>query len=180
MAGISSAAIRYAEAFYSLAVESNQQEQWIADLGAANEAFGAGGGQAFLVDRKISPERKFEIIDQALAQASPQVRNLVKLLAGKGRGEILPEVVAKVRELWDEARGVAHARVTTAVALDDGERSALAQRLSATTGKQVEIDAEVDPEILGGIVVRLGDKLIDGSARSRLRALKRQLEGSAS
>lgn len=180
MAQISSAAIRYAEAAFALAGSEGKLAEWADNLAAVGGAFGDGGGQAFLADRKVSTDRKFTVIDQALAGAQPGVRNLVKLLAQKGRGELVGEVVAKFKELYDDSRGVVHARVTTAVELSGSDRDALQARLGQTTGKQVEIETEVDPAILGGIVVRIGDSLVDGSARSRLVALKRQLEGSIS
>ena len=173
----SPAATRYAEAAFSLAAESGNEERWANDVSAAAEAFGAGGGAVFLADRKVSTDRKFAVIEQALAGALPEVRNLVKLLISRGRAETLPLVAERFRALWDEKRGVAQASVRTAVALDRGEQQQLTARLGEFTGKQIDLHAEVDPEILGGIVVRIGDTLIDGSARSRLLALKRQLEG---
>jgi len=180
VAQISSAAIRYAEAAFGLAGSEGRLAEWADDLAAVGVAFGEGGGRAFLEDRKVGADEKLALIDRALVNAQPGVRNLVKLLAQKGRGELVGEVVAKFRELYDESRGVVHARVTTAVELSDSDRDALQARLGQTSGKQVEIETEVDPAILGGIVVRVGDTLVDGSARTRLVALKRQLEGSIS
>ena len=173
----SPAATRYAEAAFSLAADSGSEERWAAEVSAAAEAFGTGGGAVFLGDRRVPAERKFTVIEQALAGALPEVRNLVKLLVSRGRAESLPQVAERFRALWDERRGVARAIVRTAVALDGQEQQQLTARLGELTGKQIDLHAEVDPEILGGIVVRIGDTLIDGSARGRLLALKRQLEG---
>ncbi len=180
MAGISSAANRYAEAIFGLAVEENAVAQWAADLAATNDAFGTGAGLAYLTDRKVPDQQRFALIEASLAGAATPVRNLVKLMTAKGRGDLLPQVAAKFAELSDAAQGIAHARVTTAVDLDAADRAALTQRLNESTGKRVEIETDVAPEILGGIVVRIGDALIDGSARTRLVALKRQLEGAVS
>ncbi|MHB8377115.1 MAG: F0F1 ATP synthase subunit delta, partial [Dehalococcoidia bacterium] len=82
-------------------------------------------------------------------------------------------------EQVDERRGIAHALVTTAVPLSDDERGAVAARLSAITGKTVDVVPVVDPAIIGGVVARIGDQLIDGSTRTRLKALRRSLEGAA-
>jgi F-type H+-transporting ATPase subunit delta len=105
----------------------------------------------------------------------PLSMNLARILAAKDKLHLLSDIREIFQEKVDEARGVAHAVVTTAVALGDDERSAVAQRLSAVTGKQVEITSVVDESIIGGLVARIGDQLIDGSTRTRLLALKRQL-----
>jgi F-type H+-transporting ATPase subunit delta len=81
--------------------------------------------------------------------------------------------------MLDDRRGIAHATVTTAVALSDEERRAVTGKLSSITGKQVDITSVVDESIIGGVVARIGDQLIDGSTRTRLLALKRRLEGVA-
>jgi F-type H+-transporting ATPase subunit delta len=81
--------------------------------------------------------------------------------------------------MMDAHLNLAHAIVTTAVPLADDERSAIAARLSAMTGKQVDVTSVVDEAIIGGVVARIGDQLIDGSTRTRLLALKRRLEGAA-
>jgi F-type H+-transporting ATPase subunit delta len=102
----------------------------------------------------------------------------VRLLGSKGRLALIPQIAERFQELFDEERGIAHAQVVTAVAMSDAERDALTKRLSELTGKQVDVKAFVEPEILGGLVARIGDRLIDGSARTKLLALKRQLAGS--
>ena len=77
----------------------------------------------------------------------------------------------------DEHRGIAHATVVTAVPLSDAEREAVEKRLGEMSGMQVIAHMEVEPEIVGGLVARIGDKVIDGSTRAKLLALKRSLAG---
>ena len=101
--------------------------------------------------------------------------NLLRLLRRKGRLALGPSIASYVRELLDEQRGIARAEVRTAVAIDDERRRWFAAQLGELTGKQVEVDAQVDPDLIGGAVVRISDRLIDGSTRSRLRALRGQL-----
>ena len=74
-------------------------------------------------------------------------------------------------------RGIETAEVTTAVPLDDKDKKKLAEKLGALVGAKVELKTQVDPEILGGIVARVGGKLLDGSTRSKLAALKKELVG---
>jgi F-type H+-transporting ATPase subunit delta len=78
----------------------------------------------------------------------------------------------------DDHEGIAHAQVTTAVELAPAQLDAIAQQIGAAVGKQVRATGSVDPGIVGGIVVRVGDKLVDGSVRTRLKQLRRELEGA--
>jgi F-type H+-transporting ATPase subunit delta len=103
----------------------------------------------------------------------------VRLLGSKGRLELLPQIAEAFQEFVDERRGIAHARVVTAVPLNDDEQRALAERLSQLTGKTVDLRLYHDESILGGLVARIGDRLIDGSTKSKLIALKRRLAGAA-
>jgi F-type H+-transporting ATPase subunit delta len=102
----------------------------------------------------------------------------VRLLTAKGRLALLPQIAEAFQELVDDYRGIAHADVLTAVPLDEQGQQELSARLSQITGKSVLIEAHQDPQILGGLVARIGDRLIDGSTRSKLHALRRELAGS--
>ena len=99
-------------------------------------------------------------------------------MASKGRLALLPQIAERFQTLLDDHRGIAHAHVLTAVEMSEEERQALARRLSEITRKEVQIEAYKAPEILGGLVARIGDTLIDGSTRSKLLALRRQLAGA--
>ena len=172
------AAMRYAKAAFELARERDEIERWEADLGACADVFAVPGVLDFVASRQVAVEAKESLIRRALGEPAPLVWNLVRLLASKGRLALLPQIAEQFRTLLDEHRGIAHARVATAVPMNDDERDALARRLSELTGKQVLVEAEEAPEILGGLIARIGDRLIDGSTRSRLVALKRQLAGA--
>jgi F-type H+-transporting ATPase subunit delta len=93
----------------------------------------------------------------------------------RGRTALAPQVAEAFQELVDAERGIAHAVVTTAVPLSEGEREAVAKRLGEIAGRQVLVETEVDVGIIGGLIARIGDKLIDGSTRSQLAALRRRL-----
>jgi F-type H+-transporting ATPase subunit delta len=115
------------------------------------------------------------IVRRIVADIGQSQINLLRLLRRKRRLALGPSIASYVRELLDERSGVARAEVRTAVEIDDERRDWFAQQLGELTGKQVEVDAQVDPDLIGGVVVRIGDRLIDGSTRSRLRALRGQL-----
>ncbi len=87
------------------------------------------------------------------------------------------DIAEYYQELLDEYRGIQPAKVITAIPLDDDDKLRLTERLSAVVGKKVVITPEVDSSLLGGIVAKFGGKLLDGSTRSKLEALKRELSG---
>ena len=172
------AATRYAQAAFELARDRGELDVWERDLRSLAAALDVPDTLPFLSSPQIPPEAKEEFLRRVLGEPAPLVWNLVRLLSSKERLALLPQIVERFQELLDDERGIAHAQVLTAVAMSDGEQQALARRLSELTGKQVQVQAFVEPEILGGLVARIGDRLIDGSSRTRLLALKRQLAGA--
>ncbi len=180
MATHSVSALRYAEAAFELAVESDALDAWAADLrtiaGFAEEPDAAG----VLLSGRVPRDEKRRLLEAALGRdVSPLALNLALLLNDRGKLQIARDVQLRYQEMLDERRGIAHATVTTAVALSDDERQAVTGKLSSITGKQVDVTSVVDESIIGGVVARIGDQLIDGSTRTRLLALKRRLEGAA-
>ncbi len=105
--------------------------------------------------------------------------NLIQLMLRRGRIEDLPHVAAEFRRLDNAQKGITIATATSAAPLSGDELKALTQRLEAFTGGQVELDVHVDPSLLGGLVVQVGDRLIDGSVRGRLERLRNQLVSGA-
>ena len=127
----------------------------------------------------MTDERFQAIVGEAAPGIGTVQLNLFRLLRRKGRLGLGPSVASYFRELWDEQRGVERAVVRTAVAIDDERLGHIARELSQWTGKSVEVEAEVDPAMVGGAVIRIGDRLIDGSVRGRLRSLRADLIRSA-
>jgi F-type H+-transporting ATPase subunit delta len=111
--------------------------------------------------------------------ASDQTQNLIQLLLRRGRIEGLPRVAAEFRRLDDRRQGITHATATSAAPLTPDKVTALTERLERSTGGRVALDVQVDPSLLGGLVVRVGDRLIDGSVRGRLERLRNQLISGA-
>jgi F-type H+-transporting ATPase subunit delta len=173
------AANRYAQAAFELGLERNELEAWERDLDFLGSALEGREAVDFVASHKITPEAKLDFLRRATGETSPLPWNLVRLLASKGRLALLPQIAERFRALLDEHRGVAHAKVLTAVAMSADEQRSLEQKLSQLTGKRVDIQTFEAPEIIGGIVARIGDTLIDGSTRTKLISLKRQLAGSS-
>ena len=172
------AAKRYAKAAFELARDRDELELWQGDLGALADALAAPEAADFVAGRHVAVEAKEAFLRQAAGEPSLLAWNLVRLLASKGRLALLPQIKEQFQTLLDEHRGIAHAQVVTAVPMSDEEREALARRLSELAGKQVLVETQEDPEILGGMIALIGDRLIDGSTRSKLLALKRRLAGA--
>lgn len=173
------AARRYAQAVLELALEQNETEGWAADLAALAAVLGQPEAVAFLESSKVPPQGKEQFLRATLGGLRPLAMNLARLLVSRGRTAIAPQILAEYRRLLDERQGVAHAQVVTAVPLADRERQLVTTKLADLTGKMVVVEPRVDPHILGGLVVRIGDKLIDASTRARLLALKRSLQDTS-
>ena len=179
MPGEVTAARRYALAVFALAKEQKSFDQWVKDLAGLRLLMGAPGAAALFGSSKATEEAKVELVQRALPGLEPMAMNLARLLIAKKRTVLADEISGQFGVLYDEERGIAHASVRTAVELSDGERQALVKRLSDITGKSVVIETAVDPAIIGGMVVRIGDRLIDGSTRTRLASLRRRLQEAA-
>jgi F-type H+-transporting ATPase subunit delta len=171
------AAKRYAQAAFDIARERDEFDVWAGDLQAIADLAAQPGVLDVLDSSRVPSDAKVRLLRAGLADLSPLATNLAHLLVEKGRMSLAEQIRAEYQRLLDEHRGVAQATVLTAVALSEDERRAVVQRLQAVTGKQIVLEAEVDAEILGGLVARIGDRVIDGSTRGRLLALKRSLMG---
>lgn len=178
-AGTSIAARRYAEAAYAIARDSGTQNQWREDLASIAQLMEHPQAAGYMDGAKVSEENKGRMLQRAL-DISPLGMNLAMLLLERGRLTLAPWILAEYDRMLDEERGVARARLTTAVPLGPGEEQAVAERLRLLVGaREVRLETEVDPSLIGGMVARIGDRLIDGSVRTRLVELKRSLAGTA-
>jgi F-type H+-transporting ATPase subunit delta len=172
------AARRYAEAAHLLSSEDGNPDEWAAGLTAMGTLFGDAAGYRFLSSKRVPIDQKRVLIEKALASGPQNVINLALLLLRRGRIVLGPQIAQAYNEIIDREKGVSHALVTSAVKLNADELRDVQTRLSEITGGTVVVRAEIDESIIGGLVVRIGDRLIDGSTRSRLVALKQQLAGA--
>jgi F-type H+-transporting ATPase subunit delta len=167
---------RYAEAVMEIAQQQGTVERWLADVRLIGEAFGNRQLSFVLREPKIPMSRKQLIVRDLLTdKVQHDALNLALVLVQDGLSEAGPRLAQEFERLYDEYRGQAKARVTSALPLDDAERSEIAQALRRVTGKRIILEERVDPSILGGVVARVGDTLIDGSVRRRLALLREQI-----
>jgi F-type H+-transporting ATPase subunit delta len=168
---------RYAQAAFEIARERDSLEEWASDLALVAQVMADPQAATVLSSTKVALADRYRLLEAILTDIDPLVMNLARLLVAKGRVGVASQVAEAYRGLVDEHTGVAHATVVTAVPLDDAERRAVEDRLSQVTGKRVVAHLEVETAIVGGLVARVGDRLIDGSTRSKLLALRGALRG---
>ena len=166
---------RHAQAVFAIAGERGALDTWAQDLEAIAVAFGDPAVAQFLESPRIPLVQKMDLVRRSLAGLDPLALNLAKLLVLKGRVRMAPPIADEYRRLLDASRGIERAEVTTAVPLESDEVTRISQRLAQLRGREVRVKPEVDPAIVGGIVARIGDKLINASVRTRLMSLKKRL-----
>jgi len=171
---------RYAQAVFRMALEQKELNVWQSDLRKIASMVRDEALFALLENREVSFDEKSEVLSERLGEIHPMALKLVSMLVAKGRLGMIEDISEEYQQLLDNYRGVEGAEVaevTTAIPLDDEDRLKLAQRITNMVGKPVVLRTKVDPGIVGGIVIRIGDRLIDGSIRSKLTALRRELGG---
>ncbi len=170
---------RYAQAVFQIATENKEVDKWRSELGTIAATLTDPELRPILEDPKIRLHDKASLTAKCLSGLSQLALNLANLLVSKQALGIVERIAAEFNRMADAHEGIEHATVTTAVDLDDSDRQRLTSHLSTLTGKRVTLETEVDPDIIGGFVARIGDKLLDGSTRARLEALKKKLMEAA-
>ena len=171
----SGAAGRYANALFELAAESGALDRSEQDMRALGEALAASEDLRRLIRSPLYNREAQARAILAVAEAmglSDLVRKTVGLMASKRRLFVLRDMIAIFLKLMAEHRGEVTAEVTAARKLGDMQRDALAKTLKEAIGREVNLNVTVDEKIIGGLVVRVGSKMIDTSIRSKLAALQ--------
>jgi len=174
-----SIARRYAKALFGLAIEQDRVEPWSDALVALNSAVERSPDLGEVLSNPIySREQRQEIVKRLASalklDAAPA--SLLFLLSDRNRLGHLGAMVRAFRELADEKLGRVRAQVTTAVALEAPAERSLAEKLARATGTKIIVERAVDPALLGGVVARVGSFVYDGSVRTQLEALRRELK----
>lgn len=170
---------RYAEALFEFAQEKGRLAEIEREFMQVTEVVkNTPGFREWLANRLVPPEAKKEIFARVFTSlVSPPLKNFLLILADRRREVYLEEIHTAFRKLSDQARGVIEVKVKSAVTLSPGQLGALEERLAQITGGTVRVKAEVDPNLLGGLVVRIGNRVVDGSLKTALVKLKENLQG---
>jgi F-type H+-transporting ATPase subunit delta len=166
---------RYAQAVFEIALEKKELDRWQTDLAMVVAAVSSGDFLAALESPRIKLEAKAGFLKKRLGAINPLVMNLTLLLVSRSAVGLIGEIAKEYKNLLNEYRGIKTAEVITAVAVDEPEKTKLAAKLGELVNAKVELTSQVNPDILGGLVVRVGGKLLDGSTRSKLSSLKKEL-----
>ncbi len=169
---------RYARALHTVAAAEGAAERLSRELGELS-ALLAGHPElsAALAHPSVSPEARSRVLRAVVERAggSPLLARLVVSLAGHERLGMLDALAVAYGEELQAAQGVVAATAVSAVPLDSAQAAGLAQALAVAAGRKVELTKEVDPAVLGGILVRMGGRNYDGTVRAQLQALRRRL-----
>ena len=166
---------RYARALFACAAARKEEAAVAADLQGGAAAL--SGAVALLRDPRVPAAQKKALVRDGLRGASPLTADFLEFLIEKKRFGLLAKVAGDFEKLILQARRVVRARVRAASPLSEADRRRLRESLEAFTGAGVELDVTQDPELLGGVSVRLGDWVLDSSLRGQLQSLKEAIRG---
>lgn len=172
-----SVARRYASALLAQAKKTQTVAAAQSELSQVADAVAARPHlQALLNQPLVTEERKKQVLrDEFAGKVSPAVVGFLSLLADKRRINLLPEVQSEFARLVREYENIALATATSAVPLTAEQAAALEKSLEARTGKDIQLEMAVDPDLIGGILVRIGDTVLDGTVKGNLERLREQL-----
>jgi F-type H+-transporting ATPase subunit delta len=173
---VSGVAGRYASALFSLAQDDRQTEAVAQSLSKLDALIAESPDFQRLVRSPVfSASDQLKALDAILAREDigGVTANFVRLITVKRRLFYIRDMIAAYRQLYDASRGVTRAEVTSATALTDENVAALKDQLRAASGgREVELETKIDPSIIGGLIVRLGSRMVDGSLRTKLNAIR--------
>lgn len=173
-----SASLQYANALADIVLEQGAAEparKQLEDFAAAYHE--SAELRNFLATPGVTRQEKHAVIEKILARlgASRIIRNFLFVIIDNQRAHLLPEIVESFEHVLRQREGIAEAEVTSATELSNKQKSTLLQTLERLTGKKVQAKYALEPGLLGGAVVRIGDTIYDGSVRNRLNVLRARL-----
>jgi F-type H+-transporting ATPase subunit delta len=166
----------YARALFEVASEQDTLDRVHDELGAFADAMGQSRElMSFFFSPYFSVPEKKEGLERAVTGASPAFANFLQALIERHRMPAIFRIRTEFNVLWDEARKLLPVQIISAIALDESEVRSLGERIGRQVDRQVQVSAEVDPDILGGVVLRVGNVVLDASIRNRLEQLRKQV-----
>jgi F-type H+-transporting ATPase subunit delta len=166
----------YARALFEVASEQDTLDRVHDELGAFADAMGQSRElMSFFFSPYFSVTEKKEGLERAVTGASPPFANFLQALIERHRMPAIFRIRTEFNALWDEARKLLPVQIISAIALDESEVRSLGERIGRQVDRQVQVSAEVDPDILGGVVLRVGNVILDASIRNRLEQLRKQV-----
>ena len=169
---------RYAQAFYEEAVRAQHVERIDEDMALIRETLETSRELVIFFESPIiARQKKHDVVEALFAKrVQPATMNFLRLLIDKKREELFPAVVRAYRALRDEQLGIVEAQARVAFPLSDAERAQLTKALEQMAGTRIRLMLEQDATLVGGLVVRIGDTVYDGSVRHQLATLRERME----
>ena len=166
----------YARSLFEVATERDQLDDVRDQVGQFADALHDSRElQTFFFSPYFSTEEKKQGLGKAVVDADPTVRNFLELLVENHRMPVIFRVRRELDRLWQETHQLLPVQITSAVELDEGVVKRIGDEIGRQTGRTVELTATVDPEVIGGIVLRVGNSILDASIRTRLERLRKQV-----
>jgi F-type H+-transporting ATPase subunit delta len=166
----------YARSLFEVAKDQDKLDAVREQIGAFADALDETRElQVFFFSPYFSTQEKKDGLERAVTDADPVVMNFLKLLIEKHRTPTIFRIRADFDALWEEENRLLPVQITSAVELDEGTVRQLGDRIREQTGRTVDLSSRVEPDILGGIVVQVGNSVLDASIRTRLERLRRQV-----
>jgi F-type H+-transporting ATPase subunit delta len=175
---LKSASLQYANALADVALAQGAADAALKQLGDFAAAFGVSAElRNFLTSPGVPREAKHDVIEKIAGRigAGKIIRNFLFVVADHRRTHILPEIVASFQDVIRQRQGIAEAEISSAIELSAAQKKRFAQTLERLTGKKIEAKYSLDPALLGGAVLRVGDTIYDGSVRSSLNEMRARL-----
>lgn len=171
----SGAAKRYVDAIIDIAREQNTFKPWQQDIQLINDMVSDEAVLTYLENPSVQADEKRKAVDSIMRDAQPEARKLVHLLIDRRRVGLIPDLAQAFDEALLEEAGVVLVHVTTAEQLDEAGERVVREQLKRVTGQEIEVRWQVNADIIGGIIARIGDEVIDGSVVNQLRRLRARL-----
>jgi F-type H+-transporting ATPase subunit delta len=166
----------YARSLFEVAKEQGKLDEVREQLGQLADAMDQDRElQVFFFSPYFSTQEKQDGLDRAVSGADPTIVNFLKLLIENHRMPVIFRVRRGYDELWEQENKLLPVQVTSAVELDKSTVKQIGDRIAEQTGQKVDLSASVEPDILGGIIVRVGNQVLDASVRNRLEQLRKQV-----
>jgi F-type H+-transporting ATPase subunit delta len=166
----------YARALFEVAQDQDKLDEVREQLGAFVDALNETRElQVFFFSPYFSTQEKEDGLEKAVSDADPVVLNFLNLLIEKHRMPVIFRVRANYERMWEDENKLLPVEITSAVELEESVAKQLGDRIAEQTGRKVELSSRVEPDILGGIVVQVGNSVLDASIRNRLEQLRRRV-----
>ncbi len=170
---------RYARALFSLGKEKGKNESYSKALGAIAELY----KEESIENALINPLYPLDVRQKVMAKIAKSAKadtiltSFLNLLVEKKRADILPDIAHEMQVMVDQEQNISHGSVVSAIKLDKALKEKIQQALEKITGNKVMLEASVDPSIIGGVIAKVGDLVLDGSIKTQLNGLKESIKG---